>query len=68
MKCRVCGFDFDEDEIAKSGCTGCKGGNCNKIHCPNCGYGNTPDFEDDFEFMNNLKKKLAKKFNSNDKQ
>lgn len=38
VKCSLCGFVFEADEVGKS-CGGCiLANNCAKIHCPNCGY------------------------------
>ena len=65
MQCRVCGFEFDEKELANRGCVGCGKGECKTIHCPNCGFGNSPEFEDEFVFIKNLKDKLSNKLNSN---
>lgn len=59
MQCRMCGFEFDENAIEDRGCCGC-GRNCSStVHCPNCGYGNTLDYEQEFEFVKKLKNKLT---------
>lgn len=64
MQCRVCGFEFDEKSIENRGCQGCGKGECKTVHCPNCGYGNTPEFDEEFEFVKHLKEKFKKKFKS----
>ena len=56
MKCRMCGFEFDETKLKNRGCMSCgKHDGCNQVHCPNCGFGNHPEFEEEFEFINKLK-------------
>ena len=54
MQCRLCGYEFTEEE-AKKACQqtqGCKECNCNYLICPNCGFSNNPLFEtEDFKFM-----------------
>ena len=56
MKCRMCGFEFDETKLKIRGCTSCeKHGHCNQVHCPNCGFGNHPEFEEEFKFIKKLK-------------
>ncbi len=67
MKCRMCGFEFDETKVKNRGCMGCgKHGCCNQVHCPNCGFGNHPEFEDEFKFITKLKDrfKIGKDTNS----
>ena len=52
----MCGFEFDETKLKNRGCVGCgKYGCCNQVHCPNCGFGNHPKLEEEFEFINKLK-------------
>ena len=59
MKCRLCGFEFDETDLENRGCTNCgKYHNCNQVHCPRCGFGNHPEFEDEFDFIVKLKEKF----------
>ena len=59
MKCRMCGFEFDEKELGDRGCSSCgKHDNCNQIHCPNCGFGNSPELDDEFEFIVKLKERF----------
>ncbi|MDR2830834.1 MAG: hypothetical protein LBB45_07365 [Methanobrevibacter sp.] len=58
MDCRMCGYKFDEEEIGKN-CHQCGKSNCRTVHCPNCGYGNSPEFEKEFELIKTLKKKLS---------
>ena len=64
MQCRLCGYEFTEEE-AKKTCQqtqGCKECNCNYLICPNCGFSNNPLFEtEDFKFMEKLKKKIKGK-------
>lgn len=56
----MCGFKFDETKVSNGGCANC-GKHCsNTVHCPNCGYANSLDFEEEFAFI----KKLKDKFNS----
>lgn len=56
MKCRMCGYEFDEKQ--QGPCKKC--GKCKNttVHCPNCGYGNDPRYESDFKFITVLKNKL----------
>ena len=62
MICRVCGFEFDENELENRGCSHCgKHDNCNQVHCPNCGFGNHPELEEEFEFIVKLKNKFKNK-------
>ena len=59
MICRYCGYEFDENSLENRGCVSCgKYDNCNQVHCPNCGFGNHPEFEEEFEFVKKLKNKL----------
>ena len=59
MKCRMCGFEFDETKLENHGCCGSgKHSNCRQVHCPNCGFGNHPELEEEFEFINKLKNRL----------
>ncbi len=61
MKCRVCGFEFDENKLENRGCTQCgKFDNCSLVHCPNCGYGNHPELEEEFDFIIKLKNRFKK--------
>lgn len=53
----MCGYEFDE-RIGKN-CHYCGKSNCRTVHCPNCGYGNSTEFEKEFEIMRTLKKKLG---------
>lgn len=57
MQCRMCGFEFDERRH-KKGCQGCGKCNCSSVHCPNCGYANHPEFEEEFNFIKTLKEKI----------
>ncbi|WP_296881146.1 hypothetical protein [uncultured Methanobrevibacter sp.] len=62
MKCRICGFEFDEKKLKNRGCVGCgKHSGCKQVHCPNCGFGNHPELEEEFEFINKLKNKINRK-------
>ena len=64
MKCLMCGFEFDETKLENRGCAGCgKHGCCNQVHCPNCGFGNHPELEEEFEFINKLKNGIKYKLN-----
>lgn len=59
MKCRMCGFEFDENDLENRGCSSCgKHSNCNQIHCPNCGFANSPELNQEFEFIVKLKDKI----------
>ena len=58
MKCRMCGFEFDETQLVNRGCSGCGKHGCNSIHCPNCGFANSPELDQEFEFISKLKDKL----------
>lgn len=57
MQCRMCGCKFDEEKIGKS-CQGCGKSECQTVHCPNCGYGNSPEFEEEFKIIEKLKSKF----------
>lgn len=60
MQCRMCGFEFNENNVPDRGCKGC-GEHCSStVHCPNCGYGNTLVYEQEFEFIKKLKNKFKK--------
>ncbi len=65
MKCRMCGFEFDETQLENRGCTGCGKHNCNQIHCPNCGFGNSPELDQEFEFITKLKNKFKNRESKN---
>ena len=40
--------EIDETKLKNRGCTSCgKHGHCNQVHCPNCGFGNHPEFEEE---------------------
>lgn len=56
----MCGHEFDEKAIGKS-CQGCGKKDCEILHCPNCGYGNSPEFKIEFKFITSLKDKLRSK-------
>lgn len=56
----MCGHEFDEKVIGKS-CQGCGKKDCGTVHCPNCGYANSPEFEIEFNFINSLKDKFHSK-------
>lgn len=58
IECRMCGYKFSEKDVSNRGCMGC-GKHCtSKLHCPNCGYGNSSDYEQEFAFIKKLKEKL----------
>ena len=66
MKCRVCGFEFDENELEIRGCSSCgKHDNCNQVHCPNCGFGNHPELDEEFEFITKLKDRFKRRKSAN---
>ena len=59
MKCRICGFEFDETKLKNRGCTGCgKHGCCNQVHCPNCGFGNHPNLMKNLDLSTKLRMEL----------
>ena len=58
MKCRMCGYEFDENEIPNRGCSGCGKHGCHSVHCPNCGFGNSPELDQEFDFIIKLKDKI----------
>ena len=45
----MCGFEFDETQIENRGCSSCGKHNCNAYHCPNCGFANSPELDEEFE-------------------
>ena len=53
----MCGYEFDE-KILDNKCQNCGKKECQTVHCPNCGFGNSPEFETEFGIINYLKKKL----------
>lgn len=63
MICRMCGYEFDPEESRKmcdyAKCSGCD--ECNSVMCPNCGYSNHLEFEQEFEFIEKLKGKIKDK-------
>lgn len=61
MKCRMCGFEFDENKLENRGCSSCGKHNCNQVHCPNCGFGNSLELDEEFEFIKKLKNKFKKR-------
>ena len=65
MQCRLCGFEFDEDKVPNRGCTNCGKPVCNLIHCPNCGFANSPHYEEEFEFVTKLKNKFKNRKKNN---
>ena len=65
MKCRMCGFEFDEKLLENRNCTSCgKHYNCNLVHCPECGFGNHPEFEEEFGFITKIKDKIKNRKNT----
>ena len=65
MICRMCGFEFDENELENRGCVNCGAHDgCNQVHCPRCGFGNHPEFEEEFEFIIKLKNKFKNRKSS----
>lgn len=64
MKCRMCGFEFDESKLENRGCSSCGKHGCNSIHCPNCGFANSPELDQEFEFITKLKDKFKKRKSS----
>ena len=65
MKCRMCGFEFDENSLENRGCSGCGKHNCNSYHCPNCGFANSPELDQEFEFITKLKDRFKKRKSAN---
>ena len=61
MKCRMCGFEFDENKLENRGCSSCGKHNCNQVHCPNCGFGHSLELDEEFEFIKKLKNKFKKR-------
>ncbi len=57
MICKICGHSFDE-KIKSETCAGCLYCNCIKIKCPNCGYENFNEIENQSKLMKFLKTKL----------
>ena len=49
---------YDETKLENRGCTSCGKHGCNSIHCPNCGFANSPELDQEFEFIIKLKDKL----------
>ena len=47
----MCGFEFDETKLENRGCSSCGKHGCNSIHCPNCGFANSPELDQEFEFI-----------------
>ena len=58
MKCPMCGCELDETKLEHRGCAGCGKHGCKQVHCPNCGFGNHPEFEEEFKFISKLKNEL----------
>ena len=58
MKCRMCGYEFDENEIPNRGCSGCGKHGCHSVHCPICGFGNSPELDQELDFIIKLKDKI----------
>ena len=46
---------FDENALENRGCSSCGKHNCNSFHCPNCGFANSPELDQEFEFITKLK-------------
>ena len=66
MICRMCGFEFDENELENRGCMGCGKHDCgNQVHCPNCGFGNHPELDEEFEIIKKLKNRLRSRKSTN---
>ena len=61
----MCGFDFDESQLENRGCASCGKHGCNSIHCPNCGFANSPELDDEFEFITKLKDRFRKRKSTN---
>ena len=49
----MCGFEFDENKLENRGCSSCGKHNCNQVHCPNCGFGNSLELDEEFELTEN---------------
>ena len=62
MKCRMCGYEFDENNVPNRGCSGCGKHGCQSVHCPNCGFGNSPELDEEFDFIIKLKDKIKNKY------
>ena len=56
MKCRMCGYEFDENNVPNRGCSGCGKHGCQSVHCPNCGFGNSPELDEEFDFIKQINK------------
>ncbi|WP_461461316.1 hypothetical protein [Methanobrevibacter sp.] len=60
MECRMCGHEIDtenvKDPCLPHQCSGCK--NCHKVICPKCGYANDLAYDNEFQFIINLKSKI----------
>ena len=63
MKCRMCGYEFDENNVPNRGCSGCGKHGCQSVHCPNCGFGNSPELDEEFDFIIKLKDKIKNRKN-----
>ena len=64
MKCRMCGFEFDETQLENRGCSSCGKHGCNSIHCPNCGFANSPELDQEKK-KKKIKLKIEKKLQIN---
>jgi hypothetical protein len=52
--------------LENRGCSSCgKHDNCNQVHCPNCGFGNHPELEEEFEFITKLKDRFRRRNSTN---
>ena len=58
IPCREAEYEFDENEIPNRGCSGCGKHGCHSVHCPNCGFGNSPELDQEFDFIIKLKDKI----------
>ena len=56
----MCGFEFNENELETRGCSNCGKHHCNQIHCPNCGFANSPELDQEFEFITKFKNRFKK--------
>ena len=55
MKCRMCGFEFDEKAVENRGCFNCgKHDGCNH-----------PELEEEFEFIIKLKERFKRRKSTN---